>query len=1231
MENDIEMNLLEKNDINRNKINNNEKKKRLLYMNENCINKLFFHWSFKTLYEKFSQKKYILNYSKHSSQLFINNFNNYNDKKTILITPSNLFLVIFKTNLSSIIIILFLSFSTIIFQILQYVFLRTLMESFSNNINTNNILKGKIKNSILFLISRILYSFSNRHRIFLENILSSIISNQIISIIQNKTSNIYLNKDNNLIGKIINYILFDCEDIAFLFNYGPASVVVPFQIIICIYFIYKYCMSDIIIIYIMLILLFISFTGGYIVEKLYFKTHAEYLNSKDERVKELNETLKMIKEIKMNHFEDYFYNKILDKRKREVSLLKRINNQGIVNNYLFFSIHIFFSIFIFGYMIYFKNPNFAFETPEILTIIFILNILTYPLYRFPVFITGIIEAYVSTKRICSFLNDYSGINMYKNELEFTLDLSKVNQSICIFGNIGSGKSTLIKSILMDKSLNLCNISYCSQENFIMNTTIRNNILFGNEFDINKYEKILNLCKLNTDIKTFHEGDKKICGINGCLISGGQKARIELARAIYNETDIYLIDDVFFGLDQNVSKNIFNDVIVNYLNNKICVFVISNINGIGEENLKKIEKFIIVDKGKIVFNGSYDELIKNDFYIKFKSLSHNNENDSRKKNNEKKEIISEESSKSQIKIEKNKKDTYNRATVSHFIKYIGIINFILLILFPIIYEMCELYRTLFISNTRYYKDIKDKVNFGKKRIVDFCLYSIYSAIFLLLKIFMLFYATYNLNITLHNLMLKNVLAAPLISFHYKISDSEKINHLNKDLEKLKYPLKFFSNSVNYFISFFLTVLICTFYSKISLISVPLILGSSIILLKIYLKKSIEFNHIERESKSPIISHISETLSSALYLKSFKKKEYFIDLLYQKEDYSLITIFLKFGASAWYNINIDLIGIFYLSILLLYCIFKRDDMNNNKIEIGILISYSNNLISNILNFLENIVNFFNEKVPFDRCDEYCELQLENNTMIKDNKIGLKHNYKISNIKFEKFSMKYNINSENILKNISFEINKNSKIAIIGRTGSGKSSLILSLLRIIQDEDYISGNIYLNGINIKDFDLYDLRDCMSVISQTPFVFDGTFRDNIDPNHFYKKDNLLLNKLNEIPFYEQIKNKFGNLENKIVQRNYSLGEKQLLCLIRVLINNKDVLILDEATANINLQTEKIIYDTIDKFCKNMIIISIIHKLEYIEKYDRILLVDNGRITEINNQNDVDLHSIINNNKTNN
>ena len=151
------------------------------------------------------------------------------------------------------------------------------------------------------------------------------------------------------------------------------------------------------------------------------------------------------------------------------------------------------------------------------------------------------------------------------------------------------------------------------------------------------------------------------------------------------------------------------------------------------------------------------------------------------------------------------------------------------------------------------------------------------------------------------------------------------------------------------------------------------------------------------------------------------------------------------------------------------------------------------------------------------------------------------------------------------------------------------------------------------------------MSIISQTPFIFDGTFRDNIDPNHFFKDDNFLIKKLNEIPFYEQIKDKFGNLSSKIIQKNYSLGEKQLLCLLRALIGNKDILIFDEATSNINLQTEKIIYDTIDKFCNNMIIISIIHKLEYIEKYDRILLVENGRIKEINHK-DVNLHLIINN-----
>ena len=124
--------------------------------------------------------------------------------------------------------------------------------------------------------------------------------------------------------------------------------------------------------------------------------------------------------------------------------------------------------------------------------------------------------------------------------------------------------------------------------------------------------------------------------------------------------------------------------------------------------------------------------------------------------------------------------------------------------------------------RFYEDINDRLNFSKKRILNFAFYSICSGIFLLLKYFFLFYASYITNINLHNLMLKKVLDAPLISFHYKISDSEKINHLNKDLEKLKYPLKFFTNSINYFVSFCLTVLICSYYSIISLISIPLML-------------------------------------------------------------------------------------------------------------------------------------------------------------------------------------------------------------------------------------------------------------------------------------------------------------------------------------------------------------------------------------------------------------------------
>ena len=273
---------------------------------------------------------------------------------------------------------------------------------------------------------------------------------------------------------------------------------------------------------------------------------------------------------------------------------------------------------------------------------------------------------------------------------------------------------------------------------------------------------------------------------------------------------------------------------------------------------------------------------------------------------------------------------------------------------------------------------------------------------------------------------------------------------------------------------------------------------------------------------------------------------------------------------------------------------------------MISYSVNLIENIINLFENIIKFYLEKVPLDRCDEYIYLKLEQN-----NTENLKNLKFLNQIDFKDISMRYDINSEIILKDVNFCIKNNEKIAIIGRTGSGKTSLILALLRIIQGNKYIiNGNIFIDNIDINKIDLYYLRDNLSVVSQFPLVFEGTLKENLDPKNLYTNE-YILNKIKENEFFEKIYMKIGDLKNLINLNELSISEKQLICIFRAILKNKNILIFDEATANVDINSEKIFYDILNKISINKIIISIVHKLDYINYFNRIFIVNNGKVYE--------------------
>jgi ABC-type Mn2+/Zn2+ transport system ATPase subunit len=296
-------------------------------------------------------------------------------------------------------------------------------------------------------------------------------------------------------------------------------------------------------------------------------------------------------------------------------------NQGRENEFLFYTMGAFMTI---GLLLYIRsNINngsyYLIQANIIITIILMFNKLTYPLYRFPVFITGLIDCYVSGKRIINFLNTIESSNIINEDIDID------NKNICILGPNGGGKTTFIKNLIKKRLNNNYKMSYCSQEKYILDNTIKENILFGNEFDREKYLLTIEDCQLIKDINNFKEKDLKECKMNGIQLSGGQKSRVDLARAIYNDSQLYFFDDIFVSYDDNVRINIYNNIFIKKLKNenKNIIASFSNINFLDKNNLNIFDYFIIIDNKKIIFKADYDTFINSEYYTNMKNISKNN--------------------------------------------------------------------------------------------------------------------------------------------------------------------------------------------------------------------------------------------------------------------------------------------------------------------------------------------------------------------------------------------------------------------------------------------------------------------------------------------------------------------------------------------------------------------------------------------------------------------------------
>ena len=802
---------------------------------------------------------------------------------------------------------------------------------------------------------------------------------------------------------------------------------------------------------------------------------------------------------------------------------------------------------------------------------------------------------------------------YLNNINITI---KQGEFICIIGEVGSGKSSLIQAILNNMIIQNNNtkiivngkISYVGQEAWIQNNTIQNNILFYQAYNAEKYQKILNLCELNQDLNSLNGGDLTEIGEKGVNLSGGQKARISLARAMYCDNDIYIMDDPISALDAHVGKNIMHNCIIGYLKGKTRILATHAL-----QYTCFADRIYYMKNGEIKWEGTYQELIEQKFYSEFAEKI----NSKLKKEKEDNDNLLNDT----IKI--NKEVSFNKGTIQRITKdegkevgkinnavfisyftYIGGFNFcsaLLLTLFS--WQGLRIMSDLWLGYWSEHQGERSNTFF----FIIYGLTAMGGSLFNYLRTRVITSGSINCSTKLHNQMVTSLIKAPINLFHDTVPKGQIFNRLSKDLPTVDtYTMYWFMTLTAFGSSFLGAVFVCSLYEKECLIFLPIFAVLCWLLYRFYINCSRELNRMEGMLNSPILNLVNETIPGTATIRAYNLQNKYIEIFQKKVDEHYKLLYYINGTGQWYLLCLNLLSMLFLTYMVIMTLMHKTKFTPRII--GIILTYSLVLQEDMIEFLSSFSNFENTMTKMERSLSYTKIISERAQSLTSD-LALRDWPSKGEILFENFNVRYRNDTEIVLKNINFHLKPGEHLGVVGRTGSGKSTISLCLFRIL--EAY-SGRIYIDGVDISKVGLKKLRESITIIPQDSTLMNGTLRYNIDPVQAYT-DKEIIHVMKKIGFDYIISiNKEGlNLNISENGNNLSIGEKQLICITRAILRKSKIIVLDEATASIDYKTEEIIQKALNEILSNSTMISIAHRIKTVMNADKILVLENGEIIE--------------------
>ena len=805
---------------------------------------------------------------------------------------------------------------------------------------------------------------------------------------------------------------------------------------------------------------------------------------------------------------------------------------------------------------------------------------------------------------------------------------KKGDLIGIIGEFGSGKTCLFNAIL--NNLDILNdknkkiylngtVAYVPQKAWILNDTVRNNIIFNKPYNEEKYNNIVKICQLEQDFELFKQGDLTSISDKGDNLSGGQKIRLTIARAVYSDADIYLFDDPFSALDAYVGKNIFDLVIKDYLKGKTILiithalqfipmmdYIIKMNEGIIEyygnvkdaENQKFYKDFISSNQNKILNNSILNQNIKD------KIISPYNQYD----NNDSERILISIKSSINDNALVTKKYNYEYHKPSKFeilriaFSYSGGWCIFFLILFlNLLWKLCDSGSDFIITFWSNANQNKEKSLFNY-----YLLTKLISIIFIFVKSYVIVYALINYNRNIHKALLYRLLHGPINLFHNIVNKSHIINRFSIDM----------GNSIKYFWTLNLIIIVLfhiingIFISTILfwkiIFIIPILLLLDYLLYNYYIKSAKGLNHLEIYTRVSLLSSVKVTLSGITSIRAYGFKDIFQYLYHKKlHDFYRVLVY-QIGCSSWFALSIDLVCFCFLFSILVFIWFFKGIIGGGPL--GIALSYILKLIEHSYNFFDYLNRNERMSTSMEACDAYTHIVQEAPLKLKTDDMLIRNNFpKFGKIEFVNYSVRYRPDTKLILKDINILIKPKEKIGIVGRTGSGKSTLCLCLFRILEATN---GKILIDDIDISCIGLSFLRKIITVIPQDPTLIEGSLRENLDPSG--KFDDLsMIDSLKSIGMDYILEEKGLDFMIKENGDNLSAGERQLICITRAMIRKSKIIIMDEATSSIDYDTEQLIQKAILNTLKDSTVITIAHRIKTILDYDRILVFEQGKLIE--------------------